>query len=289
MISNAKGGCFNIQMTGNFTNFIASTANGLASVGFPSVFPMSFQVSPNSDIKSCSDLRTPALALNVIVTVLLTAVLRPKPIVLYWSLLSIGFWHITLFSDPRSLPPPLGTAFGDFLPALFVAYTFWRLAFRFVLPPLLARAPLETAVLYLGPWWVGVLSNLTFDLIPVARLVPQDVGKQPGGVVALAIVGVILLVLVLNQVRVIRKTGWLPRYAAWYVCGGLVALVLALLPGLQFRLHHYILAMALMPGTAWPTRLSAIYQGVLLGLFLNGIAAYGFDSVLQTKAEVRRL
>ena len=63
-------------------------------------------------------------------------------------------------------------------------------------------------------------------------------------------------------------------------------MVIALLPNLQLRVHHYIIALALMPGTAWPTRLSAIYQGLLLGLFLNGIAAFGFDSILQTAADV---
>ena len=64
-------------------------------------------------------------------------------------------------------------------------------------------------------------------------------------------------------------------------------MVIALLPGLEFRLHHYIISMVLIPGTAFPTRLSAIYQGFLLGMFLNGVAAWGFDSILQTAADVR--
>lgn len=67
---------------------------------------------------------------------------------------------------------------------------------------------------------------------------------------------------------------------------GLIILVLALLPGLQFRLHHYFAAMLLVPLTAFPTRLSAIYQAFLLGMFLNGGAAFGFASILQTPAEV---
>ena len=50
------------------------------------------------------------------------------------------------------------------------------------------------------------------------------------------------------------------------------------------RLHHYIISMVLMPGTGFPTRLSAIYQGFLLSMFLNGAAASGFDSILQTAA-----
>ena len=65
-------------------------------------------------------------------------------------------------------------------------------------------------------------------------------------------------------------------------------MVLALLPDLQLRIHHYIFAMVFLPGTAFPTRLSAIFQGVLLGMFLNGAAAFGYDSILQTTAELLR-
>lgn len=139
---------------------------------------------------------------------------------------------------------------------------------------------------YLAPYWTGVLTNLTMDQIPIDRLTAADIKQQPGGVLALIIIVLILFVLVVNQIRVIRKTGWLLYYLGWYIVGGLVALVLALLPGLQFRLHHYIISMVLFPGVGFPTRLSAIYQGFLLGMFLNDVAAFGFDSILQTAADV---
>jgi len=35
------------------------------------------------------------------------------------------------------------------------------------------------------------------------------------------------------------------------------------------------------------TRPSLVYQGLLTGLFINGIARWGFDSVLQTPGELR--
>jgi hypothetical protein len=236
-------------------------------------------------LKRGSDLRQPALAFNVLVTCLLFLVLRPKPIVLFWCLVCIGFWHGSLFSEVRSDPPPLDQAFGTFLPALFVAYAFWRLAFRFTLPAF-ARAPIEATVWYLPPFWAGVLTNITFKKIPINRLLASDL-KQPGAMTALAIILVIVTMIVINQARVIRKTGWLPYYLGWYALGGLIILVLSQLPDLWLRLHHYILAMIFMPGTAFPTRLSAIYQGFLLGSFLNGAAAWGFDSILQTEADVR--
>lgn len=133
---------------------------------------------------------------------------------------------------------------------------------------------------------VGVLENMTFDLIPIDRLTAADIKAQPGGLTALIIIIIVLICIVVNQVRIIRKTGWLPHYLRWYIFGGLVILVLALLPTLSLRIHHYIIAMAFIPGTAFPTRLSLLYQGLLLGMFLNGAAAWGFDSILQTAAQV---
>lgn len=192
----------------------------------------------------CTDLRDAALAFNILVTCALFIFLRPKSIVLYWCLVCIGFWHVVLFSQPRGPPPPLDVAFGSFLPVLFVAYAFWRLGFRFVLPAF-ANAPLESCVLYLSGFWVGVLENLTFDKLPLSRLTASDISKRNGAITTLAVTLVILVILTINQVRVIRKTGWLPYYLGWYIIGGLITLVLALLPGLSLRLHHYIIPMVM--------------------------------------------
>ena len=180
----------------------------------------------------------------------------------------------------------MSAAFADFLPGLFIGYGVWRVAFRFVLPAFMIM-PLEATVWYVGPFWVGVLANVTFGKIPINRLLVSDIKSRPGALTALLIMVVIGLILLLNQVRVIRKTGWLPHYAGWYFAGGLVVLVLALLPTLTLRLHHYIIALILLPITAFPTRLSAVYQAFLLGLVVNDGAAFGWDSLLQTATEVR--
>lgn len=287
MFNDNEGGCATLDLVGNFTDFLPFDAHGLASIGFPSTFPLSFRFRPSATLKSCTDLRNPALAFNILVTALIFLVLRPEPIVAFWCLVCIGFWHVTLFSQPRANPPPIDDAFGSFLPALFVAYAFWRVAWRFTLPAF-RKAPIEASVWYLASFWPGVLTNITADKIPIDRLVASDISARPGALTALIIIVVIVLLIVINQARVIRKTGWLPYYLGWYIVGALVIVVLSQLPGLQFRLHHYVMAIALMPGTAFPTRLSAIYQGFLLGLFLNGIAAFGFDSILQTAADLRR-
>ncbi|KAJ7932542.1 hypothetical protein B0H13DRAFT_2227707 [Mycena leptocephala] len=270
LVSNSKGGCGTLDLIGNFTDFLPTSGHGLSSIGFPTVFPLAFRFRDSTSLRHCEDIRDPALAFNALITAFLFLLLRPKPIVLFWCLVCIGYWHIILFSQPRGPPPPLDTAFGTFLPALFIAYAFWRLAFRFCLPAF-RKAPIEACV-----------------LLPLQRLTASDLTKRSGAITTLVIIVLIIAAVALNQLRVFRKTGWLPYYLGWYALGGLVVIVLSQLPGLSLRIHHYILAIILMPGTGLPTRVSAICQGYLLGLFLNGAAAYGFDSMLQTVADLQQ-
>ncbi|KAJ7654964.1 hypothetical protein DFH06DRAFT_485784 [Mycena polygramma] len=287
LVSNSKGGCGTLDLIGNFTDFIPTTENGLSSIGFPTVFPLAFRFRDSTSLRHCEDIRDPALAFNAIITALLFLLLRPKPIVLFWCLVCIGYWHIILFSQPRGPPPPLDTAFGTFLPTLFIAYAIWRLAFRFCLPAF-RKAPIEAMVLYLAPFWVGVLAGQTTDRLPLERLTASDLTKRSGAITTLVVIVLIIAAIAINQLRVFRKTGWLPYYLGWYALGGLVVIVLSQLPGLTLRIHHYFLALVLMPGTGLPTRVSAMAQGYLLGLFLNGAAAYGFDSILQTAADLQQ-
>lgn len=285
IVSLSKGGCGSLQLVANYTNYIPTSGHGFDSIGFPTTFPIGFRLSPSSNSSHCTDNRGPALAMNVTLTSFLFLLFRPKPIILFWCLFAVGYWHIIIFSQPRVIPPSMSDAFADFLPGLFMAYGIWRLAFRFVLPTFM-EMPLEATIWYIAPFWVGVLANVTLDKIPINRLLVSDVTGRPGALTALIVIIIVVLVIVLNQARVIRKTGWLPHYARWYVAGGLVLLVLAFLPGLTLRLHHYIIALVLLPVTAFPTRLSAIYQAFLLGLFINGGAAFQWDSILQTAEEV---
>lgn len=129
--------------------------------------------------------------------------------------------------------------------------------------------------------------DLTLDKIPISRLTPHDIKQQPGGLIAVIILAIFLFFVVVNQIRVIRKTGWLLYYLGYYILGILVIGILAALPGLELRIHHFIASMVLLPGTAFPTRLDLAFQGFLLGMFLNGAAVWGFDSILQTAAELR--
>ncbi|KAJ1311648.1 hypothetical protein OPQ81_010124 [Rhizoctonia solani] len=286
IISASKGGCGTLRLVGNYSNFLPASVHGVSSIGFPSVFPLSFRFLDSTSLRSCTDLRNYALTYNVICTSILMLLLRPQPVWIFWCLLCIGFWHITLFSDPRSAPPVLSDGFGTFLPALFVGYALWRSAWRFTLPKF-EGMPLERAVWYLAPFWTGVYFNVITAKIPIDRLVASDL-KRDGAITSLVIVAIIVLVIILNQVWVIRKAGMFFYYLWGYVLAGIAVAVLASLPGLTFRLHHYIAAILLTPLTAVPSRVSAVCQAFLLGMFLQGVAKFGFDSILQTATELQR-
>lgn len=117
----------------------------------------------------------------------------------------------------------------------------------------------------------------------------MDIQQQPGAKLALALVIPTVIAIILSQAWQIRQGGLLPRYLKIYCTMGLIILILLPLPGLRLRIHHYILAILLLPGTAFPTRPSLIYQGLLLGLFINGVARWGFASIIETPAALGEL
>lgn len=212
---------------------------------------------------------------------------------------------VILISDPRAYPPVISDAFQDFIPVLLAGYFFWRTAYRFTLPSFASHV-LERTVWYLGPFWCGTLLNVVTEKIQIDRLGGGNI-KAVGSFVALIIV---IVILAGWQISVAWRTGWLPFYLRWTVAGGLVLLVLSQLPDLVFRLHHYLFALLFTPCASFPgavspispaadvilslralgfaTRVSAALQGLLLGIFANGVGKYGFESILETAAELRR-
>ena len=154
--------------------------------------------------------------------------------------------------------------------------------------PALERMPIERAVWYLPAFWAGVLFNDVTAGIPVDRLLLSDIAKRPGAVAAVTIITLVILVIVLFQANSVRKTGWLLTYLGWYAVVGIILFALAMIPGLQFRFHHYFAGIFVMPAVGFASRPSAVYQAFLLGMFLNGAGRWGFDSILQTIEEVRR-
>ena len=66
-----------------------------------------------------------------------------------------------------------------------------------------------------------------------------------------------------------------------------ILVILAVIPDYTLRLHHYLLALALFPVMSLSNRVSLFGQAFALGLLLDGVGRWGWDSILQYTASVR--
>ena len=287
MVSDEKGGCGVVALTGEQRSYAASVRNGIRSIGFDSSFPKSYTFLSGLSSDCVKDLRWPLLAVTVFFTAILSLSTGSAP-VFFAAVFPILFFHVGLVSDPpinSALPTLTSLIIGRFLPAALGSTIIYRYSVRPQLTGLTAHV--EKTILWLGGAWVGSLNNYTFDFIPIERLTPHDLQVEPGAQFALAVIVVILLSIAAGQVYYLRLEGRLPRYLAIYGIFIAFLLVCVVIPPLNLRIHHYFLALLLLPGTGLQTRPSLLYQGILVGLFINGTARWGFDSILQTTAALR--
>ncbi|CAG8151121.1 unnamed protein product [Penicillium olsonii] len=288
-ISN-DGGCGVVKLEGAAHSFPSVKQHGIQSAGFSSTFPKAFSfLQLSSPQASCpSDPRWTLLGITAAAVGVLWLFCTSPP-VLFFSSFFMVFCHTGLVGDPPSDPflaELVSSLLSRLLPASFVVYVLYKFCAAPLLRPISSPIyQLSKMFLFLPPLFIGALNNYTFArLIPLKRLTPMDIQKQPGAKLALAFVIPIVLSIILTQAWQIRQGGLLPRYLKIYGTMGLIILILLPLPGLRLRIHHYILAILLMPGTAFPTRPSLVYQGLLLGLFINGVARWGFASIIETPA-----
>ncbi|KAJ5908452.1 hypothetical protein N7495_001134 [Penicillium taxi] len=293
-ISN-DGGCGVVKLEGAAHSFPSVKRHGIQSVGFPSTFPKAFSFFdlPPSQAYCPADPRWPLLGITAAAVGLLWLFCTSPP-VLFFSSFFMVFCHTGLVGDPPGYPALsdlVSTLLSRLLPASFVVYVLYTFCAAPLLKPITSPIyQFSKLLLFLPGLFIGALNNYTFArLIPLQRLTPMDIQKQPGAKLALALVIPTVIIIIFSQAWQIRQGGLLPRYLKIYCTMGLVLLVLLPLPGLRLRIHHYILAIFLMPGTAFPTRPSLVYQGLLLGLFINGVARWGFASIIETPAALGEL
>lgn len=287
IISNQDGGCGVVKLVGTKSKFISSQRNGITSIGFDSYFPLSFQFVPGIDCKA-SDSRWSLLAVSTVFSGILS--LFTSSTALFFFSTFVGLFATTgLAMDPPSYTTVAGLVsnqLGRLLPALFCSWVIYdKMGVKRTLTGLTAQ--IEKTILWLGAAWVGALDNYTLDFIPIQRLNAHDLNQQPGAKAALSVIVIVLVVVVGFQVWFFRQEGRFIKYIKLYALLVLGIIIALTLPGLNLRIHHYILALLLLPGTSIQTRPSLLYQGLLVGLFINGISRWGFDSILQTSGELQ--
>ncbi|KAA1119659.1 hypothetical protein PGT21_031158 [Puccinia graminis f. sp. tritici] len=283
IVSARWGGCGVLKMLDGTDGFEGSQANGIRSIGFPAPFPTSFTFLDNVQSSGCTDLWPIIILFNIFFSAIFTLLLGPSPQMFFWMLSFVGYWIVIVASEPSSLPPSWSKASGNFLPFLFVCYWLWDVSWSNTLETI---SSLDRVWVYLGPWWFGVLMNLTVGWVPLDRLTTHDLQQRPGALLALAVLLTITAVLVYYQAVCLRKENRLEKLQLPYAFLAIVLLLLSFVPQHSLRIHHYLIGIFLSPLASAKTNLSGVIQGFLLGMIQNGVARWSFGSILERTSEV---
>ena len=290
LLTESRGGPVVLRLLGEHTDFQAIDRNGVHSVGFDADFPKTFAfISLGKSDMGAFDIRWPMLLFSVLVTSLISIFTRSTA-AFFTPIFIILFMHVSFVSDKPELPglaALLSVSAERFLPASFAGYVIYLFCIRPQLSDLTSH--LDKTALWLGSAWFGALENYTLDHIPLRRLTPSDLSSQPGAVLALTSILILILSIAIGQIYYLRREGRLIRYLKVYALIAGMLVCAAAIPSIHLRIHHYILALLLLPGTAIQTRPSLLYQGLLVGLFINGVARWGFASIFQTDEALRDL
>ncbi|CAI5756544.1 unnamed protein product [Candida verbasci] len=307
LVSPVWGGCAKLSYKSNGQPYFKSTKGHYGvrkSIEFLSFFKSSFFFkklkSDNEIFSQCYDPRFSVLIINIILGI--PIVYLASGVVTYWVINIVGFWTICLATDPpvnidandpEDFANLLSIGLERFLPSCCILYVLWHFSTERTLsePPANSNEKvsyLSRLILWYPLFWLGILNNMTFDRLPVDRLTIDDLKVQSGAIFAVGSIILTITTCAIIQAYKIWLSGRFRKYLLLYSTFTLGLVLLGNLPNLTLRVHHYILAMLLIPGCATKGRTALMFQGILLGLFLSGASRWGLAAIAETATSLLR-
>lgn len=290
LISPFTGGCAKLSMSGTQKSFASAEGEyGMGwSVPFRSFFPSSFLFKEvvGGYLTGCLDPRAPLVILNLLFGI--PVFFLYESIYGYWIMMIAAYWTLVLALDPPVLADPqnmesvyslFSVGFQRLLPLCFILYVMWKVAVKRTLEN---GSPILKILLWYPLFWLGVMNNITFDRLPVDRLNAKDLREQPGASTAVGTILATIIICAFTQAYSLWKSGRFRKYFKIYITMIIGILLLASIPGLNLRIHHYILGMVLVPGCATRSLPAYGFQGILIGLILSGVSRWDFASIVET-------
>ena len=211
IVSETLGGCVTVNPLAfifGHSDFTASRSHGIQSTAFQPPYPGAYSAvkSPGA---GCMDLHPLISFYNATCLLIATLFLRPIPAVLMMILVTLGWFHLTLISDPPNQPPDWSWVIGGLPAVLTTAYWAWKVSFRRTLLAF-RDLPLDVTIWQGAGFWIGMESSIIFSKIPIQRL---GYDKVPAaGVIALVIIIIFVAIIVLIQAWQMRRYGLLRYY-----------------------------------------------------------------------------
>lgn len=296
LLSPLSGGCARISMTGSQTSFPSAEGNSKMgwSINFGSFFPssFSFKAPASGYFISCLDPRFPILSLNILYGI--PVFYLYESIYGYWTTMFAAYWTLVLVLDPPIMIDTLNmetvyslfsVGFQRLLPLCFILYVMWKIAVKRTME---GGSPVLKLALWYPLFWLGVMNNVTFDRLPVDRLNLSDLKEQQGALAAVGTIITTIIVCAIVQAYMLWRSGRFRKYFKIYISFIASISILGSLPGLNLRIHHYILGMVLVPGCATRSLTAYLFQGILIGLIISGVGRWDFASIVETNYALLR-
>ncbi|KAL7750801.1 hypothetical protein RI367_003758 [Sorochytrium milnesiophthora] len=289
VISTTSGGCVTVtQQQGQFSGFAGSVRNGMESVSFASSYPVAFTFSKTAaaDTKFCSD---PVLPASIYFYLFLPLIVFGHPSTAHFVVSTsvyVFVFVVFLSADAFHSDADIASAMGQFMPYMAVNLLLIPAVFKRTLPSV-GKYSVEVLLMFYPALVVAIQNELIQSQLPAMTLTAAALAS-PARLTVLIVVLVVFLVAVGAQVHFLRREGQLLGLVGVYSLGALALSVPPLLLNLAPHIHHYMIGMLLMPGVTTQTRLSMVFLGLLWGLYLQGIARWGFDSPFEQQHAAQR-
>eukprot|EP00128_Syssomonas_multiformis_P017644 Colp12_sorted_trinity150504_noHs@31512 len=276
------GGCFLYRTTNAVGNFTGSYQNGVQSYGVDRWFPQSVVFSQSTGNSLCVDFSWGILAI-VLVVLMVLAFFNVPPMLFYFTVISTCYWYVRLISQFSYDFTSVANSIGVFTGFMAVSFFVWVFVGKKITPG--PKFHLELIVCCILPCYLSAHLNYATYFLPDVDINGSALSKGAAGIGMLVLYIVLILALAVYLGRWVWKTGRLLHYVFGYMTGVVIVLIALGLAHNNYGLHihHYLIALILIPFTRFATRGSLAIHFLLLGLLCNGLSVWGFGSILEVK------
>jgi hypothetical protein len=282
------GGCFKLREVGSQLSFQGSSKNGISTKYERMWFPLTYEVAPVAS-RYCSDITLPVLLPLLVIFFVVAALLKPPPEYLFFILIVLGYWYVALGAAPHyyginGANNFLSSLGNDFIVVLAISFFLFKVAGQYAIPP--PDNFKSTILAYVLPYLLLLHQSYFIYFMPDFELTTDSFKEQgASGLIAIIIVVVLFAFLVVYHAYVIYKTdNWKLILAVYLPIILLITIASSLASSThEFHLHHSWLGVLAVPLTGFPTLPSAIGQSVLLGMFVNGVGNWGWETLWDAK------
>lgn len=283
VINNRWGGCVKVDFVGAQSSFKGSEKNDQTSLDYSTWFPKSYRLSRVENAYLCEDNSIFVIPLTGVMA-LVFLMLRPSKKLFFWVTYVVGYWDVVFFAYPVRSDTFISEAIGTFIASIFVGVLFYKYIAKPVLPG--PNFPIDTYILYSLPILFGLYMNQWATNIPDFSITAENM--EDSTIMTMVLTGAAaIFVLAIFQLYYIRKVKLLPKYIFGYVVIVIACFIFPTFLYLDVHIHHWLVAMLLIPMTRVQLRSSLIFQAILLGVFLNGVARWGLDTPLYARFSAR--